>query len=186
MRQTPIRLLIWDNQKHRADALREKLSSGVDYADVLTGTAFKGDELEGYNVLLMSDERHKTRLISSIVEVAHRCNVRVIMFSDMPLIANVVRCMASGADSYLTFPISRKDLVIALDDISARLEVHGSKAMNSLSFSGRETELLQMLASDMSVLESAKLLGLSPHTVKSHRRSMRRKMIGWMNVERDD
>lgn len=186
MRQPPIRLLIWDHDRQRAESIKEQVSSAVLRAEVRTEPSFRGEMLDGYNLTLVCDEKLAGGLISSIVAATHLRRARIIMFRDKPSVANIVQSMAAGADSYLAFPVSRQDFVLALDGISRRLRARGNRAAHALHFSDRETELLDAFASEHSVLEIAEMLGLSPHTIKAYRRKMRGKMIGWLNGPIDD
>ena len=94
--------------------------------------------------------------------------------------------VASGCAGFVSKSLDAKSLVAAIETVAAggsvfpasviRRRTHPDKSLPGQSLTGRERELLKLLANSQSVDEIAVDLGLSSHTVRNHVRSILSKL----------
>jgi DNA-binding NarL/FixJ family response regulator len=98
----------------------------------------------------------------------------------------VEKCKALGAHAYLLKNSSNEDLQNAIESESFTygIGVRGSndttefedKFLETMELTPREIEVIQLLAKDFSSEEIANKLFVSPHTISTHRRNLKRKL----------
>jgi FixJ family two-component response regulator len=112
------------------------------------------------------------------------CTAPVLMISGVADITTAVRALKAGATDFLEKPFRGPDLIArvkaTIDD--AKRSTGGPdrpsvaiRRTGQAPLTGRERDVLALLANGSSTKETALQLGLSPRTVESHRLSIMRK-----------
>jgi two-component system, NarL family, response regulator NreC len=195
MAASTIRVLICDDHALVRSGLRRLLESETDFAvvgeaadaeEALAGVA----ELEPDVLLLdvVMPGRSGIDALGDLRGASAQTRVLVLSMQDDP--SYVRQAFAAGADGYLVKEAADADLVQAVHDVAvghryvhpslgARLatldaEAHGRAESDPLS--GREHEVLRLLALGHTNQEIAKLLFISVRTAESHRARIMQKL----------
>jgi DNA-binding NarL/FixJ family response regulator len=116
----------------------------------------------------------------------HQITSRIIILTMYNERSLVEKCKALGAHAYLLKNSSNEDLQNAIESESFTygIGVRGSndttefedKFLETMELTRREIEVIQLLAKDFSSEEIANKLFVSPHTISTHRRNLKRKL----------
>jgi FixJ family two-component response regulator len=107
----------------------------------------------------------------------------LILADEHPTTARVVEGIKQGALDFLELPCAEDRLASALARVAQEAAVQGEKHQRTMeareriaTLSGREREVLELLAEGCSNKQIARALGISPRTVEIHRSNMMTKL----------
>jgi DNA-binding NarL/FixJ family response regulator len=181
-----MRVMIVDDHPVTRDGLRSALSVASDI-DVV-GEAGSGEEavstakIAAPDLVFMDVQMPGMDGLSAAKEIrAERPETKVILFTVEESTSAVAEVMQAGISGYLLKDVSPDDLVrAARQAMEGKTVIHPQLARNFVEesrlrparsetpLSNRESEILQHVAHGHTTKEVAKLLGISPHTVKTH------------------
>ncbi len=194
-----IRILLADDHTILRKGLRLLLEREAEFAVV--GEASNGREVvdavgsDGPNVVIMDIAMPMMNGIEATKRISEAYpKVAVIILSVHSDEAYVLRALKSGARGYLLKDSAESDLIQAVravaagkayfspavskilaDDYVRQVREQGVEDPYDL-LTARERELLQLIAELKATKEIAELLGLSPHTVDTHRGNLMQKL----------
>ena len=115
--------------------------------------------------------------------IASEATIPVVLMTGYGDIPMSVRAMKAGAINFLTKPFSDTDMIAAVEEAvergrGARGKAHEQENLRGLfeTLSGREREVLALVAAGLMNKQIAARLGVSEVTVKIHRGNLTRKM----------
>jgi two-component system response regulator DesR len=100
---------------------------------------------------------------------------RILLLSGVGSISPAV-ARASGASGFVSKQLGAGDIVKAVRMVALGMEVFGREEERPGALSGREREVVGLIAAGATNREIAKRLYLSPHTVKEHTSAIYRKL----------
>ncbi|MFG3253169.1 response regulator [Streptomyces sp. NPDC048172] len=183
------RIGVVDDHTLFRDGLREILEAERDFEVVgEAGDGVRAVELAAStapDVLLMDVGLPDTDAASTVRRVLRAApGVRVVMVSMYDEPGDIVALLGSGARGYLLKTVSREDLVSAVRAVMADSErivlsvsresmnrVHSAQTEAS-PLSGREREVITLVAQGMTNAQTARRLAISEGTVKHHLRNV--------------
>ena len=193
-----IRILVADDHTIVREGLKQILAKHSDLQ--VAGEAANGNDVlrlirdgrDGQWDVLVTDMsmpgRNGLELIKLVKQAQPALPVLVLSMYDEDQYA--VRAIRAGASGYLNKESASEQLVSAIRTVAAG-GVYASAAVTQALFStlrnnrgaqpheqlsGRELQVLQMIAAGQSITEIAELLSLSPKTVSTHKSRMLEKM----------
>ncbi len=171
-----IRVLVADDHPVVRQGLREMLDIEPDLevvADAADGREAVEHAVEqDVDVVLMDVQMPGTDGISALREIRRlRPETKVVMLTTFGHENYVVPSLRAGAQGYLLKDVSRAELADAIRRVAAGeslLERGEEPVPHGTQISGRELEVLSLMAKEMSNREIASSLHLSENTVKTH------------------
>ena len=113
---------------------------------------------------------------AGIVEalVKHDVPTRVLLMSGLATTEMAQRALAAGADGFIDKQATAEELCAAVVAVARGERVVSPRlgAHNGIALSGREHEVLRLVAEGLSAPQIAERLTLSSHTVKTHMRNL--------------
>ena len=186
---TPVRLIIVDDHSLVRDGLRARLS-------VVPGLQVIGEAASGAEALALADADAPDLMLVDVgmrgmngIELATALRrrhpaIRVLMLSMYDNREYVLSAIRAGARGYVLKESPTEEIIAAISAVwsggnyfSAQVANLVAQAGASASqLTGREHEVLLLLAHGRSNKLVAKQLAISVHTVETHRLSLRRKL----------
>lgn len=195
----PVRIVLADDHTILRKGLRLLLERESDFAVI-------GEASDGREVIEAAESLHPDLVIMDIgmpmlngIEATKRINtanpsISVIILSVHSDEAYILRALKAGARGYLLKDSAETDLIQAVravgagkayfspvvskvlaDDYLRQIRQQGVEDPYDL-LTGRERELLQLIAELKSTKEIAELMGVSTHTVDTHRSNLMQKL----------
>lgn len=187
-----MKIVLVDDHKMLRDGLRSLLERRADLQVV-------GEAADGRAALAVAAETRPDVVVMDMMMpglggpeatrrlVAEHPGIKVIalsMHSDQRLVASM---LSAGAAAYLLKSSASDELLEAIDAVSAgrrhvsrelagALALQGDPASTPAPLSGREREVLQLLAEGLTSKEIAARLGLAVSTVDTHRKQIMAKL----------
>jgi two-component system response regulator DesR len=122
--------------------------------------------------LLLRDESGAE--LCSELHAAHP-DTRILLLSGAGAISPAV-ARAAGASGFVSKDLGATDIVKAVRMVALGMEVFGRTDERATGLSGREREVIGLIATGATNREIAERLYLSPHTVKEHTSTIYRKL----------
>lgn len=187
-----MKIVLVDDHKMLRDGLRSLLERRADMHVV-------GEAADGHAALAVAAQTRPDIVVMDMMMpglggpeatrrlVAEHPDIKVIalsMHSDQRLVASM---LSAGAAAYLLKSSASDELLDAIDAVSAgrrhvsrelasALALQGDPAHTPAPLSGREREVLQLLAEGLTSKEIAARLGLAVSTVDTHRKQIMAKL----------
>lgn len=187
----PIKILLIDNHPLVLDGLRALLDS-YNHIEVVgtAGLARAGLEIalrRRPDVVLMDINMPQVNGIEAIdLFKAQLPGIRILMLSMHDSREYISTSVLRGARGYILKDVSTEEIVAAIETVAAGntyFSAGASDALlerrldeNTVPLTGREQEVLRLLATGKSNRDIAELLGIAAGTAETHRKNLKKKL----------
>jgi DNA-binding NarL/FixJ family response regulator len=189
----PIRILLADDHHMIRQGLRVLLEREPDFSVV-------GEATDGHEALALTDKLNPNIVVMDVcmptlngVDATRKIhadhpNIRVVVLSAYSERNRVAEALFAGACGYLLKSSAFEELITAVRTVISGKTYLGSGVSNAAldqdlaksnghgALSGREREVLQLLAEGKAMKEAAVALHVSVKTIETHRRSIMEKL----------
>jgi DNA-binding NarL/FixJ family response regulator len=187
----PTRVAIFDDHRAVRDMLRSALCSQAKYAVVGEGgtarEAIQVCQLTRPEIVILDlvlPDRNGVEVLAELRRKLRR--LKVIFFSGSLQEQLVAQAIALGAAAYVSKTAPLNELLAAVDLVAAggkffdptisHLVGRATATLDWQTLSGREREVVKLIAQGKSTKEAASVLGVSAKTVDKHRSHMMKKL----------
>lgn len=193
-----IRIYIVDDHKMIIDGLTALLET-VEEFEVI-GFGLNGKEAIDFlssndvDVVLMDINMPELNGIDTteILKKLHP-NIRILVLSMHDDAKHIKEILNKGADGYILKNTGKRELVHAINDLYKGKNYYGQevtnalvldhvkeekpeKEVNEINLSTREKEVVKLICDEKTMTEISVVLGLSEHTIRTHRKNLLRKL----------
>lgn len=170
--------------------VRRFLKKALDHAGMVTKTFATGGELLGSletlkpGVILLDIRMPEMNGLQVLEAMGTKTRVHaVLILSSHGDISTAVQAIHAGAIDFIEKPVSTLKLIDRIRDLQALVATRQAasglvaEARSRIkNLTNRETEVGRAIAAGLSNKETARMLGISPRTIETHRANLMRKL----------